>query len=77
MFFIRIGKIIAWLLIIFGILKLATGFHVAFSFDDPDEMIAASKRYLGTNNSGEAINGGLKYLVYGMIMGLLVKIADR
>lgn len=77
MFFIKTGKIIAWLLVILGIIKLSLGFYVAIAFEDPSEMIAASRRYLASNNSGEAIDNGFKYLISGVVLGLLVKIAKN
>ncbi len=40
-----------------------------------DAMVAASKRYLATENSGEAIDGSLYILAFGIVLGVLVKIA--
>lgn len=77
MFFIKAGAIIAWALVALGILQLVTGFSVAILFEESSAMIAASKRYLGVENSGEAINRGFMFLVSGILFGLLVQIAKK
>lgn len=53
------------------------GFFVAFTFDTHESMVAASKRYLATANSGEAINQGMWMLAAGVVFGLLAKIAKN
>ncbi len=52
------------------------GFFVALGFDG-DNYIAASKRYLGRASSGEAIDQGFMWLVAGVVIGLIVKIAKN
>lgn len=74
MFFIRCGSLIAWALVVMGVLRTAMGFFVAFSTSDL-EMPVAAARYLGTTNSGQAINDGMMLFAGGIVMGLLVQIA--
>ena len=73
---IILGSLIAWVLISIGALRVAMGFYVAFSFID-NANVAASARYLGTTNSGEAINEGMVMFIAGVVIGLLVKIAKK
>ena len=76
MFFIKSGSVIAWILVAAGSVRLAMGFFVALGFEG-DKYIAASKRYLGSTNSGEAIDQGFMLLVAGVVIGLIVKIAKN
>ena len=71
-----LGSIIAWVAVALGALRAAMGFYVAFSFSG-DTNVAASARYLGTANSGEAINEGMVVFVVGVVIGLLVEIAKK
>ncbi len=73
---LKLGLILAWILVFFGGLRTAMGFYVAFAFT-AEQNAFASGRYLGTINSGEAINQGMVMLVVGVAVGLLVKIAQR
>jgi hypothetical protein len=73
---IKLGSIVAWLLVISGALRAGMGFYVAYNFSG-DANIAAAKRYLGTVNSGEAIDKGLTWLLVGVFLGVLVNIAKR
>lgn len=77
MFFIKIGSFIAKVLVGLGALRIAMGFFVAITFDTHESMVAASKRYLVTTNSGEAINQGMWMLAAGVVFGLLAKIAKN
>lgn len=77
MFFIRAGAVLAWLLFGFGALRVIIALIIAFQFDTTESMIAASKRYLGTENTGEAIDKGLPILAAGIVVGLLVEIAKK
>lgn len=74
MFFIRAGSIMAWGAVILSAFKLTVGLWIALTLDK-EQMIAASKLYLGTATSGEAIDEGLIMLAAGIIVGLLVEIA--
>ena len=71
MFFI--GRIVAWLALIFGVLRIGIGLFVA-SMDDAASRAAAAARYLGSSTSGEAIDQGFKIALFGLVLGILVKI---
>lgn len=73
---IRVGSIIAWLLLAFGTLKIAMGFYVAINFNGEENAFYA-QRYLAASNSGEAINEGMIVFGVGLVIGLLVKMAKK
>lgn len=73
---IRLGSIIAWGLIIFGVMRTAMGFIVAFS-SSAEGNAAMSALYLGTANSGDAIDRGMITIIIGVVIGLLVEIAKK
>lgn len=74
MFFIRCGSVIAWILVLLGVLRTAMGFFAAFS-PSVVEIPAALERYLGAAALGDAIADGVMYFVAGIVLGLLVQIA--
>jgi len=76
MLFLKLGKIIAWLLLAFGTIKLAMGLYVALNFDSI-ELVQATKRYIGSGTTGEAIDQGIMLIVAGVFFGLIVKIASK
>lgn len=67
------GNIVAWLSMALGVLRVAMGFFVA-SVDDPASRAGAASRYLGSATSGEAIDQGVKLFLFGLVLGILVKI---
>lgn len=73
---IRFGSIIAWTLIILGGLRAVLALVLALGVSDADNAMV-SARYLATANTGEAIDQGLKMLVAGIVIGLLVRIARK
>jgi len=77
MFFIRAGTVLAWVLFGFGTFRVAFALLIAFQFETQESMIAASKRYLNTENTGEAIDKGLPLIAAGIVVGLLVEIAKK
>ncbi len=70
---LTLGNFGAWLAMVLGALRTATGLFVA-SFDDPASRAAAASRYLGSATSGEAIDQGIKVFLFGLVLGILVKI---
>ena len=71
MFYTKIGRGIAILAIIFGVLRVALGFAIATGV-----MIEPTPgRYLGTSSSGEAIDQGLYVVLFGIILGILTDIS--
>jgi hypothetical protein len=77
MFFTKLGRVLAWIALVGGALQVAMGFYVALTFTSREGMVAASKRYLGTTSSGEAINGGVELLAIGVVIGILAEISLR
>ncbi len=75
MFFVYAGKVIAWLAIALGLIRISMGLFVATQYDGHADAIA---RYLGSvETSGDAIDQGLITLVIGVVVGLLAHIAGR
>ena len=77
MFFIKAGTILAWLLFGYGVFRVTFALIIAFQFESHQSMIAASKRYLNAENTGEAIDKGLPLIAAGIVVGLLVEIAKK
>jgi hypothetical protein len=74
MFFIRCGGLMAWLLVVVGLLRAVLGVYLAFS-GTPIEMAVSAARMLGAATLTEAILGGLALFAAGIVLGLLVQIA--
>jgi hypothetical protein len=76
-FFIHFGSVIAWFCTIWGIVKMAFGFFLAYKSETQEQMAAAAKHYLGANTTGEAINEGMYMMAFGVMAGVLVQIAKN
>ncbi|MEP4445026.1 MAG: hypothetical protein ABJ059_16485 [Hyphomicrobiales bacterium] len=75
MFFTWLGRILAFGLLLRGLLLAALGLYVAYNFVDQAAYEAASARYLGTKSSGQSIDQGLEYIGWGIVVGLLTTIS--
>jgi len=73
MSFAKVGRIIAWIALTFGAVRVGMGFFVA-SFDDPAQRAAAASRYLGSAGSGESINQGVYTILIAICIGILSSI---
>lgn len=71
MFFTRLGGIVAWLAFLLGALRIAMGLAVALS-ENRGEL---GPYLLGSKTSGQAIDGGMMMLVFGIGLGILVEIS--
>ena len=71
---VEVANVIAAILIAIGLFQVAVGLWVGFTFDEPIEWLSYSMRYLG-KPSGEAVDRGALYIVGGIVLGLLAKIA--
>jgi len=71
MFFTRAGRIVAWLAIILGGIRIATAILVLMT-DDPS---AAAPMILGSKSIGQAINQGLYAAIIGIVVGVLTDIS--
>ena len=74
---LRLGSIIAWLMVIGGACRIGIGFYIAFTTTTLAEAEALGRRYLASPDVGGAINEGFYALIIGVVIGLLVKIARR
>jgi amino acid permease len=70
MFFTKAGRVVAWLAIIFGCLRIALALFVVQS-GDPNLV----PRYLGSGTTGQAINHGFYVLIFGIVIGVLTDIS--
>ena len=77
MIFVKLGNLLAWTLLILGIVRAGTGWFVAFTFTNPTELAAAQARYIGPGTTGQAVDQGLMWAAMGIVVGLLVRIAER
>lgn len=75
MLFLKLGALLAWLCAIIGTARLAIALWIATSFQSQEAMVAASRRYLATENTGEVIDSSIYLLAFGIILGVLVKFA--
>ena len=76
MFFAKVGTLLAWVGFIIGLLMTGIGFYVA-SIPDADMRLAATRRYIGSGSSGDAIDRGIVVVVVSVGLGVLCKLAKR
>jgi hypothetical protein len=74
---IFLGKLIAVVLVGFGIFSIGVGFWIAASTPTMIENAQLSARYLATENSGDGIDRGVVMVGVGVVFGLLARIAKR
>lgn len=72
MFFTKLGTVAAWLLLIAGAIRIATGMLVAVNLDTPG---FDPTRYLGSKSSGWAIDRGTLYILGAAVLGMLTEIS--
>lgn len=70
MFFTLAGRVVAWLAITFGLLRITLALFVIQS-GDPSLV----PRYLGSGATGQAIDQGLYVLIFGIVVGVLTDIS--
>lgn len=70
MFFTTAGRIVAWLAIIFGGVRVAMAVHVG-QMGDPSLI----PRYLGGGTIGDSINLGMYEILFGIVVGVLTDIS--
>lgn len=71
MLFTRAGGLVAWVVVIYGLLRIALGVAVIQSSDPT----AAAARYLGSGSGGAAIDKGIMAVIVGICIGVLVEIS--
>jgi hypothetical protein len=57
--------------------RIRLGFLIAFGTPNMTDGIEAARRFLGFANSGEAIDGGMKWLVVAIALGIMAEISAR
>jgi hypothetical protein len=77
MFFTRIGKVIAQIMLALGILRIAMGLFVAFATPDMESNGEASADILAAASSGEAIDEGIKWVFFSVALGVLCEISSK
>jgi len=70
MFFTKAGRVVAWLTIILGGMRIALALLV-LQTGDPSLV----PRYLGSGTTGQAIDQGLYVLIFGIVVGVLTDIS--
>ena len=71
MIFVWLSRVLAAALIALGALKIGLGTYVARSFPDPADYEAATRRYIGSGTTGDAIDEGIMFCGVGVLLGLL------
>jgi hypothetical protein len=74
---IFLGKLIAMLLVGFGLFNIGVGFWIADTASTMAENAQLSARYLATENSGDGVDRGIVMVGVGVVFGLLTRIAQR
>ena len=70
MFFTRAARVLAWLAIIYAVVRIALAVFVIQS-GDPSLV----HRYIGSGTTGQAIDRALYVLVFGIALGVLADIS--
>ncbi|MER9221925.1 hypothetical protein NKI48_23850 [Mesorhizobium sp. M0644] len=70
MFFTKLGRVIAWVLVILSGFRVVAA--VSFAFTTGQNM---APRYFGSKTTGEVIDQGLLYLLIGVAVGIVAEIS--
>jgi hypothetical protein len=70
MFFTTVGRVVAWLALIFGTARIAMAVLVVQSGDS-----SLVPRYLGSGTTGQAIDQGVYVLIFGIVIGVLTDVS--
>ncbi|MEI4235083.1 hypothetical protein [Roseovarius sp. D22-M7] len=77
MFAFKLGKWVGILAVILGLLRVAMGLFIAFGTEDLEAMELASRTFLGTKTSGEAVDQGTMAFVVGLVIWMIAEIGQR
>lgn len=72
MFFTKLGTIGAWLMLIAGALRLATGIFVGVNLDTPGFDPA---RYIGSRTPGHEIDRAALMILGAIILGIIAEVS--
>lgn len=70
MFFTKMGRVIAWLLVIVGGSRAVLAFAIAFQTGQ-----SMAPRYFGSKSTGEVIDAALLYVLIGVVVGIVAEIS--
>lgn len=70
MVFTKLGRFIAWLMVIVGMSRVAKALAVIYNTGQN-----VSPRYLGSKTTGEVIDAALLYILIGVAVGMLAEIS--
>ena len=70
------GTFVAWAMVLLGLMRTFMGLYVAVNFEGA-ELAAATRRYIGSGTTGEAMDNGIMIFIAGIVLGLLVEIAKK
>jgi len=73
MFFTRLGRILAILILIFGIFSIAMGLAIANDLLGPYDQVM-SRYFPTTKSSGTFIDRGLYAITFAIVLGVLTEI---
>lgn len=77
MFFTRIGKIVAHLMLWLGVFRVGMGFIIAYGTPDMESNRLAARHYLAASTTGDAINQGMISVLAAVALGVLCEISAR
>lgn len=70
MFFTKLGRVIAWLMVIVGSFRMVLALAIIFTTGQN-----MSPRYLGSKTTGEVIDASLLYILIGVAVGVVAEIS--
>lgn len=76
MFYPRLARSLAALVLLYGLFNVLTGAYVA-SIEPQEAREAAQARYLSSRSSGQAIDRGFYALILAAALGTLAEIARK
>ncbi len=74
MVFTRLGRIVAFLALIAGFFRVATGVLIAAGAMGPQQ--AALARIFGSTTTGAVIDGGIYAIIFAIALGILTEISQ-
>lgn len=76
MFFAKLARFIAVLILAFGLIRTGIGIYVA-NIEPMDAREAARARYIGNKSSGQAIDRGIYTILFAVALGTVAGLVIR
>jgi hypothetical protein len=70
----RVLKVIAIVVLFWGVIRLSMGLYVATVFEGSQ---SATARYLGSGTSGEAIDQGIYRIIFAVLLLIIVRLVRK